>query len=302
VIGRTTPAQPRMRFVMDQSISIPTTMNMQMPPMFDCERRNLRLTVSGCSKLWISANGKVPPAPHEGKFTCIGCPVGRLHATGQAQNPIVETAAALARHCSRCGRASDRIINRLERGLCLSCDARHGEAMRGRNAKGHRPALSDQLHTETVLMTSAGVTTEIVRHHALSLSELIFHTRKFLTAPATFTIDAMVALHAAGGFEADDRAIHVIHTLAPAQIEQRHRAADVARRDAARTIGHAGGRPRADRENPYNGRFPAGYGNAKSYLLRRVARQSPEVLAAWESGEHRSVRQAAQAAGIIRAA
>ena len=45
--------------------------------------------------------------------------------------------------------------------------------------------------------------------------------------------------------------------------------------------------------------FPRGSTGA-DHLRRRLARSAPEVLAAWERGEHRSVRAAAKAAGIIK--
>lgn len=41
-------------------------------------------------------------------------------------------------------------------------------------------------------------------------------------------------------------------------------------------------------------------GNQASYLLSRLARDNPEILAAFERGEYRSVRSAAIAAGIIK--
>ena len=41
-------------------------------------------------------------------------------------------------------------------------------------------------------------------------------------------------------------------------------------------------------------------GNSASYLLRRLARQSPETLEAYERGEFRSVRAAALSAGIVK--
>jgi hypothetical protein len=41
-------------------------------------------------------------------------------------------------------------------------------------------------------------------------------------------------------------------------------------------------------------------GNSKSYLLRRIARDAPEVLADYEHGKYKSVRAAAKAAGIIK--
>jgi hypothetical protein len=39
-------------------------------------------------------------------------------------------------------------------------------------------------------------------------------------------------------------------------------------------------------------------GNSTAYLLRRIARKSPETLAAYEAGKFSTVRQAARAAGI----
>jgi hypothetical protein len=282
--------------------SIATTTNMLMPAMFTCERRQMRLTKVGCSRLWTSANGPKPPDPFEGRAACRNCPIGCKNATGETQDPIVELAAALVNVCSRCGRKADRLINRQTRGLCPSCDAREGEAIRGRNSKGNRPALANMLHTEQVAVTSAGVTSIIVRRDCLTTEELILHTRKFMKQPGVFTIDATLALHGAGGFEADGQRVHVLRAMSETEIERRRMQGERARMDAARVPGYAGGRPRADRENPYNGRIAAGYGNAKAYLLRRVARQSPDVLAAYEQGSYPSVRAAARACGIIRAA
>ena len=43
------------------------------------------------------------------------------------------------------------------------------------------------------------------------------------------------------------------------------------------------------------------YGSTNAdHLRRRLARSAPGVLAAWERGEHPSVRAAAKAAGIIK--
>lgn len=41
-------------------------------------------------------------------------------------------------------------------------------------------------------------------------------------------------------------------------------------------------------------------GTSESYLLRRLAKQAPETLAAYERGEFPSVRSAAKAAGIVK--
>ena len=47
-------------------------------------------------------------------------------------------------------------------------------------------------------------------------------------------------------------------------------------------------------------RVPEGGGTRKSYLLRRLARDYPDILDGWERQEYPSVRQAAIAAGIVK--
>jgi hypothetical protein len=47
------------------------------------------------------------------------------------------------------------------------------------------------------------------------------------------------------------------------------------------------------------GENSAGGGNSAAYLLRRLARDHPDILAAYERGEFKSVRQAGIAAGIV---
>ena len=41
-------------------------------------------------------------------------------------------------------------------------------------------------------------------------------------------------------------------------------------------------------------------GTSKSYFLRRLARDAPEILDQYEAGEHKSARAAAIAAGIVK--
>ena len=42
------------------------------------------------------------------------------------------------------------------------------------------------------------------------------------------------------------------------------------------------------------------YGNSSTYLLRRLKRDAPAVAEAYLAGEHKSVRAAAKAAGIVK--
>ena len=71
-------------------------------------------------------------------------------------------------------------------------------------------------------------------------------------------------------------------------------------------VGAPEGNQNASKNNPYNisidletEKQPQ-YGTQKSYLLARLARDNPDILAAYQSGEYPSARQAAIAAGIVR--
>lgn len=78
-----------------------------------------------------------------------------------------------------------------------------------------------------------------------------------------------------------------------------HARADQARKDAEQADEHKRGGvnlPDNVRKVPDDG------GNSSSYLLRRLARQSPDTLEAYERGEFKSARSAAIAAGIVKPA
>lgn len=110
--------------------------------LFICERQNMRLTVPGCSRLWLSAQDKENvPRPWEGRAACVTCPIGAANS-GVQISPVAEDVAILKRSCPRCLRQSERII---EGRLCISCYNRQAEADRGRNAKGSRPRLCARL-------------------------------------------------------------------------------------------------------------------------------------------------------------
>lgn len=101
----------------------------------------MTLSVSGCSRLWRSAQAS-RPAPWEGRASCIGCPIGADHA-GQSREEARAARAAetLRRICPRCPggpRPASRLINGA---FCVSCYNRAREVARGRNGKGNPPAV-----------------------------------------------------------------------------------------------------------------------------------------------------------------
>ena len=74
--------------------------------------------------------------------------------------------------------------------------------------------------------------------------------------------------------------------------------AERARQQKEEADAHKGGR--GNKVSTNSGRFRDQSCTSRSYLLRRLARQMPEILGRYERGEFKSVRAAALAAGIIR--
>jgi hypothetical protein len=154
--------------------------------MFACVKRSVTLSTRGCRRIWESANGPKPPDHHEGRYACRGCPIGESHYTGKPPDPYAALRESVRRICSRCGRITDRLINADTFGFCVSCFNRHGEVLRGKNARGTVPALSAQLHTEQArVMTNAG-SYILTRHLVLSFQELKVQAQRTAVVQMTF--------------------------------------------------------------------------------------------------------------------
>ena len=80
------------------------------------------------------------------------------------------------------------------------------------------------------------------------------------------------------------------------------RSLDVSRANEQATTVQAGGDKKSNRiiHNDIMNDRKVIQGTGRVYLLRRIAREAPAVLAAYEQGEYKSVRAAADAAGIPR--
>ena len=152
--------------------------------LFTCERQKTRLTVAGCRRMWESAHDpERTPHPWESRAACVACPVGAGLA-GQRVNPVAEEVRLLATVCPRCFRQSDRIINGR---WCVSCYNRHGEALRGRNAKGSTPRLSARLHDLEVAVSAAGSGVEIrTGHYVTGAAEIIVAAARHAESPLRF--------------------------------------------------------------------------------------------------------------------
>lgn len=65
--------------------------------------------------------------------------------------PVARETETLRTVCNRCRGPAARIINGR---FCISCYNRHCEALKGKNARGGRPALSDQLRVVGVAVSA----------------------------------------------------------------------------------------------------------------------------------------------------
>lgn len=85
-----------------------------------------------------------------------------------------------------------------------------------------------------------------------------------------------------------------------AKISEEEARAAAAERAREQSLAFRVGRPAKGemRDNVTN--LEDGRGNSTSYRLRRLAREAPAILAAYERGEHASVAAAARAAGFAR--
>lgn len=152
--------------------------------IFRCEKRSMTLSTNGCARLWNAANQSKPPDPWMGIAGCRSCSIGAFHSTGAVINPLAALADALRLLCPRCFRPSDGLINGT---LCRSCHARHGEALRKKDARGREPSLSSRLHTQRIAVSAGHTSPRVITHRAVvAMTEVIVHASKSATEPTSF--------------------------------------------------------------------------------------------------------------------
>jgi hypothetical protein len=121
-----------------------------LPDLFACARHNMRLTATGCARMWLTTRDlQNAPKPWEGRSGCTTCPVGATHA-GQALSPVAAYALAVRKICPRCRRVAERLVHGR---LCISCYNRDREAKLG--VPANSLTLSDR---QTVSATDTEVT------------------------------------------------------------------------------------------------------------------------------------------------
>lgn len=133
-------------------------------PMFRCSRLAASLQVSRCASMWTEANGRSPP---ERLDRCRGCTIGAGHAG--AKDPAYHRLRG-APMCSRCHRTDLRLIGG---NLCVSCQNRAYEWVKGRNAKGKFPVQHPVLARRRVTVLTGGRVRVVGREMTTSTLELV---------------------------------------------------------------------------------------------------------------------------------
>ena len=134
-------------------------------PMFRCDRLKASLQVVACSGMWAEANavGQVP----ERLFRCRQCPVGAEHAGVVDANMSSLRGTGI---CARCHRTDLRLIGG---NICVSCQNRAYEWIKGRNAKGKPPERHPVLSRRLVRYVCDGQVRVLARAHTACADELV---------------------------------------------------------------------------------------------------------------------------------
>jgi hypothetical protein len=156
--------------------------------VFRCDRRAMTLSRPGCARLWESAQ-RDRPQEHEGRFSCLTCPVGASHA-GKTISTVAASVEALRRVCPRCRRQTSRLIHGR---LCVGCYNRDREAVAGKNAKGGRPQLCDRLHVERLAVIDSAAPRIVQQDRVVDLVELIIVHARAATGALAFGRSGAVA-------------------------------------------------------------------------------------------------------------
>ena len=155
---------------------------------FRCDRLHLKQPASDCAAMWRSAR-----RDKDGRRSaCRNCPVGAAHAgEGQAQLSSIRGRKV----CARCGSGATRLI----RGhLCVSCQNREYEVLKGRNSKGTRPIHAKVLTPRTMRYLHGNEIRKLHLPLSASLSELLIAAIRDSQDRVSFFDDGRIAAEALG--------------------------------------------------------------------------------------------------------
>jgi hypothetical protein len=133
---------------------------------FGCEKLRAKFPVAACAEMWRKANHGTPDE-RELRSACKNCPIGATHS-GEPTTSI--SPLRNARICGRCQRPSRRLISKH---LCVSCQNRQYEWLKGSNAKGCSPSRMRPLAARSFHFAHDGVRRETYLPLSVDPDELI---------------------------------------------------------------------------------------------------------------------------------
>ncbi|CAB3752995.1 hypothetical protein [Paraburkholderia solisilvae] len=143
---------------------------------FTCERMRACLSIDACARNWREANmrgacpGGMAQALEDGgksRIACARCPLGAAHA-GADESKLHPLRGKLV--CARCLKSASRLI---KKHLCVSCQNREYEYLRGFNRKGTKPITHPPLSAHTVEYLADDEVRERTIEHAVSRDEVV---------------------------------------------------------------------------------------------------------------------------------
>jgi len=114
---------------------------------FRCDKLSATLSAKGCAQNYRQAAGRDQA---DRLYHCRNCPIGAHHNGERAIRVSKYYGGNL---CARCHRPASRLIHKR---ICVSCQNREYEIVKGRNAKGTMPVRLPELHPQRVLVSIDG--------------------------------------------------------------------------------------------------------------------------------------------------
>lgn len=130
---------------------------------FRCERQRATLSTEACVGSWRRADELSDGSHH----SCRLCPIGAVHAgeVAASMSPLKGTLT-----CARCHRTASRLIHGM---VCVSCQNRAYEFLKGRNAKGTAPVKLCALDVRRIRYRHGGELATLRVRHSVDTDELV---------------------------------------------------------------------------------------------------------------------------------
>lgn len=138
---------------------------------------NLRLSPLTCGKRWHAARADCVMGG-----VCGECDIGRKNA-GASTPKGRRRKFGISNFCVRCHRGARRLVQRL---LCVSCQNRQYEYLRGRNAKGTQPVRHPALYDINVAYLTGDTLHRDTIRHAASILEAVLVVARNTRDPVAF--------------------------------------------------------------------------------------------------------------------